>query len=124
LDREIKALKLRWDEKNRYAGWDKLVSKFSAKKSEGDGKDDSKKEGGSSTPKTEEAQIKELTEQISNHESILQKQQRTYQLNKDIFKIRLEKKYKSKTAMQSTQLNQKLKDPTFFPSVPQAPPSK
>ncbi|CAM9017939.1 unnamed protein product [Wickerhamomyces anomalus] len=121
LDKEIKALKLKWDEKNRYAGWDKLVSKFSSTKK--DGKDDDKKDEKDSTSKSEETQIKELSKQVSNHESTLQKQPRTYQLNKDIFKIRLEKKYKSKQSVQSTQLNQKLKDPTFFPSVPQAPPN-
>lgn len=121
LDKEIKALKLKWDEKNRYAGWDKLVSKFSSTKK--DGKDDDKKDEKDSTSKSEETQIKELSKQVSNHESILQKQPRTYQLNKDIFKIRLEKKYKSKQSVQSTQLNQKLKDPTFFPSVPQGPPN-
>ncbi len=112
---------MKWDEKNRYAGWDKLVSKFSSTKK--DGKDDDKKDEKDSTPKSEETQIKELSKQVSNHESILQKQQRTYQLNKDIFKIRLEKKYKSKQSVQSTQLHQKLKDPTFFPSVPQGPPN-
>lgn len=119
LDNEIKALKLKWDEKNRYAGWDKLMSKFSSTKKE-DSNNEKEKE--KETPKSEESQIKELSKQVSNHESILQKQPRTYQLNKDIYKIRLEKKYKSKTSTQSSQLNQKLKDPTYFPSVPQAPP--
>lgn len=95
------------------------MSKFNSKKDED--KDDKTKK--LEKPKSEEEQIKELTQKISDHDSILSKPPRTYQLNKDIFKIRLEKKFKTKQSTASTQLNQKLKDPTFFPSAPQAPPS-
>ncbi|CCH43117.1 hypothetical protein BN7_2664 [Wickerhamomyces ciferrii] len=112
LDKEIQQLKLKWDEQQKYKPWDNLINKFSSKKEDAEKKKDKDKD-------SPESKINELNTELSNHNDILSKPPRIYKLNESIYKIRLNKKLKNKVQAQETaELNAKLNNPSFFPSVP------
>lgn len=125
LDKEITILKRRWDEKNRYAGWEKLINytKWNKNESNADETVDDKKEDKKKNvsddktlndkEKADKKKLKDLSIESHEFEQILTKQPRVYALNKDIYKIRLEKK-KPKPQIDTTGV----KDLSMFPSVP------
>lgn len=108
IDNQIKTLKARWDEKNRYAGWDKLMSYAKWSKDEKDDKNDKKDQ-----ESEDKSELKDLKEEVNDCDTILQRLPRVYELNGDIFKLRLEKR-KPKPALEST----KIKDTSMFPDAP------
>lgn len=107
LDKEIALLKQKWDEKNRYS-WAKFLSM--------EKKDYSKKDD----EKEEENKINDLDAKAKDYTTILNKPARTYQLQKDIYKIRVDKKVKPKTSNYSTS---NVKDLSGFPTAPSGAPN-
>lgn len=130
LDQEIKQLKLKFDEKNRYATWDKFVNKLSLS---GAGHKDKEKDADSSgKPEThkelkkesEENEIENLEKDSSTLDSILNQKPRTFKLNQDIFKIRLTKLRQKAQAHAQAQAASTAKPSTagiVFPDVPTSP---
>lgn len=108
LDIQMKQLKLKWDEKNRYVSWDKFVNytkSFTKDKETKKGDDDDDDE------KIKD-EIKNINTKTTDFNKILNKQQRVYQLNQQIFKIRVNKKRQVKI---NKSMDQTIKS---FPTAP------
>lgn len=120
VDLEIKRLRMRWDEKNRYAGWDKLMSYTKSWSSS------SKKEAGDQDalvdPKEQERSDKqkldELTSKGSSYETALARGPKWFELNAQIFEMRKNKKNSPKPSGKRTNDYTNIKDASMFPEVP------
>ncbi|KAH3676432.1 hypothetical protein WICMUC_002063 [Wickerhamomyces mucosus] len=138
LSDEIQFLKTRWEEKHRYGNWNKLMGFASwgttGKPDDKSTKKGEKKEENDLEREEHDSKLKELNRKSESFEEILKKKPRKYQLNKDIYKMRLSKKKsirKSSTSGQSsttsniTNKNVKIvsdyttiKDESIFPTAP------
>jgi hypothetical protein len=118
LDLQMKQLKLKWDEKNRYASWDRIVSYTkSFGKSSDPSKDDKEKP---KSDKSIEDELKDINTKSADFDKILNRQPKKYQLNQQIYNLRIAKKRQKATARQDTT---NIKDLSAFPSVPKNLPS-
>lgn len=137
MEGEIQFLKQKWDEKHRYGNWEKIMSYASwGSKHKNDDKTSSdsdknskkSKEDGRKDPETQK--LEALTTKLQNYDEVLNGKQKVYQLNKDIFRIRLDKKFKKRqlrkqenTTISTVNANvnsdyTNLEDASMFPSVP------
>lgn len=104
INLEIKALKAKWDEQNRY--WTPWKRDSKPKEEKEKQKDSDDKE------------MADMTAKEADFDTILKRQPRWYELNADIYKIRLQRQ-KPKEKVDTTGV----KDTSLFPSVPQTKPT-
>ncbi|KAH3683928.1 hypothetical protein WICPIJ_005128 [Wickerhamomyces pijperi] len=143
LEGEIKFLKQKWEEKHRYGNWEKIMSYASWGSKDNkiecqDGGKNGKKDKADEPPKDPEAKkLDDLTTKSNDYDTVLNQKQKVYELNKDIFKIRLDKKFKkfiqakaanpvnptdtTTSVTRNANVNSdytNIKDASMFPSVP------
>lgn len=108
IDAEIEALKKRWAEREK-------------KKNKKDDKDDKDDKDKDNDDKTSKRSMDKLVEEKAKVDSDIKKDPRTFTLNQDMFRLRIQK-YKS--MQQSKRTADMLKKPNLFPSVPKHSPGQ